>query len=476
MAFDTVTFWIFFAIAWPAWRFLPFGLAKSATLLLSLVFYAWWDVWYLSLIGGSAVVDYLAGARIFASDDPRTRRRWLSLSLVCNLGLLGAFKYGHFAVQNLASIGSLFGVEADWNFARWAIPVGISFYTFQTLSYSIDIYRRNLQPAATFRDFFLYVAFFPQLVAGPIVRARDLLPQFSRRRRLLGPAVQTGVYYIIVGLFLKMVIADNLDAPIARAYDVEALRTMSPVGAWLGVIYFHAQVYADFAGYSSVAIGLAYLMGLRFPPNFNYPFIARTTSELWTRWHMSLSGWLRDYVYITLGGNRYGLPRTLIALFLTMLIGGLWHGASWSFVVWGALHGALMCIERLLGLRTNPNPGPPASAAAFLGRLLQIAWTVTFFTITMALFRGTSFEMSWLFFERMFAAPFEVEMGWDELGQARHLVLVGAIYVTHLGQLLHEWYGLAKSPYLRAAAAGTLLFLLLVVSRTGTRDFIYFQF
>jgi len=478
MTFDSVTFWVFFPAVWAAWWWLPFRAAKTAALLASLVFYGWWNPWYLPLIFLSAGVDYTVGARLHRAQEPATRRRLLWLSLAVNLGLLAVFKYGPFAVENASQVARALGLDANWRLAGWVIPIGISFYTFQTLSYTIDIYRRQLEPARSFRDFFLYVAFFPQLVAGPIVRARSLLPQFAKRPTLRLPEVQLGLYQIVVGLFLKVVIADNLAPAVDRVFQVQVLAELTPLETWLGVLYFSVQIFADFAAYSGIAIGVAHLMGIRFPDNFRYPYISRGLSEFWTRWHISLSSWLRDYLYIPLGGKRRGRARTYAALMGTMLLGGLWHGAAWTFVAWGGLHGLGLWVERAwLGASRARGPaGPLAGAGDFLGRVWKIAIVFVFVLTTWVFFRAPSFEMALLCLRRMYVTPFTDGFGLEKLAQAHHLVFVAPVLLMHLGQAAHEWGGLRKGAYLRASVAAVLLLLLVVVERGAGVEFIYFQF
>ena len=442
---------------------------------MSLLFYGWWNPWFILLIVFSASVDYVAGGRIHAATEARPRRAWLTLSVCANLGLLAVFKYAPFVAENA---GSLIGEPNRWDFSSWIVPVGISFYTFQTLSYSIDIFRGHLAPAPSFRDFLLYVSFFPQLVAGPIVRARSLLPQFLARRSLNAKVVKAGLYYVILGLFLKVVIADNLAPAVNEAFDKEQLPTMSPALAWLSVTYFSVQIFSDFAGYSYIAIGLAYFMGLHFPQNFRWPYISCGLSEFWRRWHISLSQWLRDYLYISMGGNRRGPARTYLFLLITMLLGGLWHGAAWTFVAWGALHGLGLCVER----RFRGAHGSSAALRAPSGisesfvRLAQIAAVFVFVLTTWVFFRATDFEMVSMLLNRMYVAPFVEDFGFGELSQARHLVLVAPVVILHMGQLAHEWYGIRANSYVRALAAAIFLFLITVIQRDAPTEFIYFQF
>ncbi len=477
MSFDTVTFWIFFALAWTVWRFAPFVAAKRATLFLSLVFYAWWSPWYVPLIVTSAVVDYVAGGRIHAAAERGTKRRWLFLSLFANVGLLSIFKYGPFAVENASFFARTLGFEGGWELVGWVVPIGISFYTFQTLSYSFDIYLGRLTPAKSFWDFFLFVAFFPQLVMGPIVRARELLPQFRRRRRLLAPAVQTGLYMITCSLFLKVVVADNVAHPVNRVFDAQALPELDPLSVWLGAFYFSIQAFADFAGYSGIAIGVAYLLGLRFPENFRYPYISQSFTEMWTRWHKTLSYWFRDYIYVPLGGNRRGMVRFYVAIMATFLISGLWHGAAWTYVSFGAIHGIGIAVERTIGGAKRSEVGTrPANALALARRLVRIAFTHALWVVSVVFFRAEDFPMAWAMLERMFVAPFTESFELGEVTNARYLLLVAPVLAMHAGQLLHEWYGLKKHVWLRATVAGVFLFLLLVVRRSEAGDFIYFQF
>lgn len=480
MRFDTVTFWLFFVVAWAVWRFLPFRAAKAGTLIASLVFYAWWRPEYLLLIFASTVVDYHAGRRIHASDRRGVRNRWLLLSLVVNLGLLGVFKYTPFAVTSIASLtGGFEPADVGW-IADWVVPVGISFYTFQTLSYTLDVHARRLAPATSFLDFFLYVSFFPQLVAGPIVRAREFMPQLDHRRPLTWLRVQMGLYACVTGLFLKVVVADGLGPEVDRAFNAARIPHLSPTEAWLGAVYFGAQIFADFAGYSGIAIGLAHLMGLTFPPNFRFPYISRSLSEFWTRWHISLSSWLRDYLYIPLGGNRGGSLRTYANLLTTMLLGGLWHGAAWTYVAWGAVHGVGLAIERALGIGRVRAGGtdPVRGALDLVVRLFRVVLVFGVVHIAWVFFRAPDFAIAAALLQRMLVAPFQGELGLEHLSLARtpHLVLLLPIFALHAGQAVHEWFGVPRRAWMRLAVCVLWLLLLAVVDRADGSPFIYFQF
>jgi alginate O-acetyltransferase complex protein AlgI len=466
--FDRPTFWVFFVFAWLAWRKLPFGAAKTVTLFGSLLFYGWFSFWYLPLILASACVDFAAALKIAGAPTPRSRRGWLVLSLCANLGLLGFFKYAPFAVDNARWIALHLGLEPPAPLDDWILPVGISFFTFQSMTYTIDSYRGLIVPVRSFRDFLLYISFFPQLVAGPIVRARTFLPQLRARTALPAIAVQAGIFEIVLGLFLKVVVADNLAPAVEQCFDRMPLERISPAQAWLGTFYFGGQIFADFAGYSAIAIGLARVMGLTFPENFKAPYISVSLSEFWRRWHVSLSTWLRDYLYIPLGGNRHGAARTYMALFLTMLLGGLWHGASWNFVLWGAAHGLGLAIERALTRGRRKSSGAIA--------LLRWAFVLLFVHLTWVLFRAQDMPRALGLLERMLVAPFTEGLEAGVFNNARYAVFLVPIALVHLARLLEEKRLFPSPAYARAALAGLMLALLFVVGRPSASAFLYFQF
>lgn len=381
------------------------GPRKIVLLIASYYFYAYWDWRFLSLIIGSTVLDFFVARAIERSDRPRRRKRLLAVSVVANLGLLATFKYlGFFAASFEAAFGPALAA-VGWTpnldlLTGIVLPVGISFYTFQTLSYTIDVYRGGLRSCERFTDFALFVAFFPQLVAGPIVRASHLLPQFVGSRPLSWDRAVRGFSQFTVGLFKKVFIADRIaafvDAIFANAelYDGAAI--------WLAVGCYSVQIYCDFSGYSDMAIGTARLLGYDFEENFEHPYISRSITEFWRRWHISLSSWLRDYLYIPLGGNRRGPVRTYINLMLTMLLGGLWHGAAWTFVVWGLIHGGALALERLMRPRLA---GVVAALPRALAAALGWGWTLLIVMVAWVFFRAPDFGTAAVVIERMFTAP-----------------------------------------------------------------------
>lgn len=343
-----------------SWVFPPFFLAvllcyhllgrrwqNRLLLVASYVFYGYWDWRFLSLIALSTVIDYTIGLALERERSNASRQRLVAVSCFSNLGLLGVFKYYDFFVASLTEGLEALGVTARLDLLDIVLPVGISFYTFQTMSYTIDVYRRQLDAERDFVDFALFVSYFPQLVAGPIERASNLLPQIRTERRVTSDNLIEGGWLILKGFFLKMVIADNLALVTDEVFS--SVRPASAITAGIGVLAFTFQIYGDFAGYSKIARGVSLLLGIRLMRNFQMPYLSQGPSEFWTRWHISLSSWLRDYLYIPLGGNRGGTLLTYRNLMLTMLLGGLWHGAAWTFIAWGLYQGLLLVAYRAAG-------------------------------------------------------------------------------------------------------------------------------
>lgn len=348
MLFNSFSFLVFFAIVLLLHRLpLSWSVKKLNLVAASYLFYAAWNPPFVALLWISTIVDWMVGRRLYQSDDPGLRRRLLLVSLAVNLGLLGFFKYAGFALENFVWLVQQMGFDFHPAAPSIILPLGISFYTFQTLSYTISIYRRETRPADSLVDFALFVTFFPQLVAGPIVRAKDFLMQLAEPVQANARQFGWGLALLNFGIFEKVVLSDTLLAPIADEVFA-APRFAGTLDAWIGALAFTGQIFFDFGGYSSCAIGAALCLGFILPENFCSPYAAVGFSDFWRRWHISLSTWLRDYLYISMGGNRRGLVRTYVNLAATMLLGGLWHGASWNFVVWGGLHGFFLIVERAL--------------------------------------------------------------------------------------------------------------------------------
>jgi alginate O-acetyltransferase complex protein AlgI len=373
MFFNSLAFALFLpTVVGLFWAF-PQRWRVPLLLIASYVFYGWWDVRFLALIMLSTVVDWFVAKRLGAMPNGSRRRRWLWISLVGNLGMLGLFKYWNFFTDSAASLLTSMGLEPNLPILRIILPVGISFYTFQTLSYVIDVYRRDLEAEPSLVQFALFVSFFPQLVAGPIERAKHLLPQLRNLPTSMHQIDWSGSAILIMrGLFRKVVIADGVAPLVNEVFAAPGRYGSITVAA--GVIAFSLQIYGDFAGYTDIARGTARLFGVHLMENFKAPYLSTGFSEFWRRWHISLSTWLRDYLYVPLGGNRGSRWQTYRNLVITMLLGGLWHGAAWGFVVWGALHGAYLVIERWMSRDRKGATGSVSLPVLVVFGIVTLTW------------------------------------------------------------------------------------------------------
>ncbi|MEE3180509.1 MAG: MBOAT family O-acyltransferase, partial [Planctomycetota bacterium] len=408
MSFTSIAFLFFLPIVWTIYWCLRRRQWQNLLLVCaSYVFYGWWDARFCVLMLTSSLVDYVLGLALGpppANDETgktrlRRRRLLLGLSLGCNLGLLGIFKYFGFFVGSFQAAASLLGWSPNPVTLEIILPVGISFYTFQTLSYTIDIYRGQLQPTRKLVDYLAFVSFFPQLVAGPIERASRLLPQFQRPRQWNRDAAGDGLRQMLWGLFKKVVIADTLAGPVALAFA--SPETIDGPQLMVATVLFAYQIYCDFSGYSDIAIGTARLFGIRLMRNFAYPYFSQSIAEFWQRWHISLSTWFRDYLYIPLGGSRGGRRRTWRNAIVTFLVSGLWHGAAWRFVAWGGLHGlSLVALPRESGKIPIDQPcgkGLVPGVAALLRMILVFSLVCAFWV----LFRAESLGDAWLVWKKI---------------------------------------------------------------------------
>ena len=476
MIFNSLAFLVFAAVFFPVY-FATRGQVRMTFLVLaSYFFYGWWDWRFCGLLALSTVVDYLIGLGLGASDDPRRRKALLGVSLAVNLGILATFKYFNFFSDSFTSLAGRFGMEVTPFFAEIILPVGISFYTFQTLSYSIDLYRRKIdEPEKSFMRFAAYVAMFPQLVAGPIVRAAHVLPQLKVDQRLDWSRIGLGLQLIVWGFFLKLCLADNAAQFVAPRFDEPSIYT-SP-SLILAVVLFAFQIYGDFAGYSLIAIGLGLVMGFDLGINFNRPYHATSFSDFWARWHISLSSWFRDYLYIPLGGNRSGRWRTLRNLVITMGLAGLWHGAAWTFVVWGLLHGAYLVIQRLVG-------EPLAAALRRIGTpalVLRIAAMVVVFIavcIAWVPFRAEDFSRAGEIYGGILSFDDEGRhFGGQRLMLLRVLAIICFVYVVDSLTLLPSVKDWAMvRPVMRTIGVAFLLWAIALLGAFEGNIFIYFQF
>lgn len=457
------------------WLPLPARLSTSGfrvivLLLLSWAFYAWHVPWYILLILFSTVVDYAAGLMIGSLPAPQTRRRRLVLacSLVSNLGLLAYFKYAVFIVGELNDV-----LGTGWSVTAVLLPVGISFYTFQSMSYSIDVYRGAIRPEKSFWRFACYIAFFPQLVAGPIVRAREFLYQFQRQRHFHLRVFFEGSYLILRGLFLKLVLADNLGRVVDTYWDQAAAEPHGALALAL-LIFFACQLLCDFAGYVDIARGVAYQLGFRLPINFNAPYIATTFSGFWARWHITLSEWMRDYLYKPLGGNRKGLARTCFNLMIVMLLSGLWHGANWTFLLWGGALGLALVAERVLGIAQHKHRPLMLRLGWYL--VVQLSWV-----LSLGLFRANSLEQGANIISHALSGLADTLINGYKITLGADLVTYGwwltlPVALMHLRTWLAENSRLGPPALLeRSVYSGFMLTAVMMMYSTG-QQFIYFQF
>ena len=472
MIFNSLEFFVFLPLVLAAYYALSPRAQNVWLVLASYFFYGWWDWRFLSLLWISTLIDYVCGRAM--ERHPRRKRAWLLASMLSNLGILGGFKYFNFFVDSAATLLAAVGLEPHLPVLRVILPVGISFYTFQTMSYTIDVYRGHLAPTRSLLDFALYVAYFPQLVAGPIERATHLLKQISSPRLVTRPMIESGCFLILRGLFRKVVIADGV-APLVNGIFAEP-EYYSWMKLSLGAALFAIQIYCDFAGYSDIARGASRLMGIELMVNFRQPYFSRNITEFWRRWHISLSTWLRDYLYIPLGGNRAGTGATYRNLALTMLLGGLWHGARWNFVVWGGLHGAYLAIHKFGLARRGRPPDIDSAPRLTPGLALKIAGTFVLVDFAWIFFRCASLADALGFLHGIFT----FQGGWQlPLGLlAQTLFYAGLALFTDLPDYfdnrqehLLEWPWLA-----RGAAYAGMLFLLVFLRPLDDTPFIYFQF
>lgn len=474
MLFNSLTFVVFFAIVLGVYHLLSgWSVRKGWLLAASYVFYGAWNPPFALLLAASTLVDWWAGLRLESAERTSSRRGWLLLSLLANFGVLGWFKYGHFLMENTLSLLAGMGVEAHLPKYDIILPVGISFYTFQTLSYTIDVYRRNLKAEPSLRDFAVYVSFFPQLVAGPIVRASDFLYQLASPPRPEPGRMGWGLFLMTLGLFQKMVLADTLLAPTVEAVFAHDF-PLATIDAWAGALAFSFQILFDFAGYSTCAIGAALCFGFSLCDNFRYPYAAVGFSDFWRRWHISLSSWLRDYLYIPLGGNRCGMIRNSINLMLVMLLGGLWHGAGWNFVIWGGLHGLYLLLERFV----RRIAGDATWGTSFPA--VCLAWLATFLgvVVTWVFFRAADLTQALHLIGDM--AGGHASDG-DRIIAGRELLQVGLITVAVL--LIHRVMRersiesvVERVPSWMLVAGWAGMLLSLGLARGNGAAFIYFQF
>ena len=475
MLFNSFQFLFFFLVVWLLFL-LTRGMPRRIILLIaSYYFYMCWSTRYIFVIWAITVIDYVAGLQIEKAERVGRRRLYLGLSLFCNLSLLVIFKYFNFLTGSLRGASHLFGLQYDPPLLAIILPVGLSFHTFQAMSYTIEVYRRRVPAEKNLLEYALYVAFFPQMVAGPIERPYELLPQFHREPKVTYEGVRAGMVQALWGLFKKMVLADNVSDFVKLIYDTP--RHYSGSALVLATLLFSIQIYCDFSGYTDIALGLARMMGYELRINFMQPYFSRSVGEFWRRWHISLSTWFRDYLYIPLGGNRVKLSRHYANLMITFVISGLWHGANWTFVAWGFLHGLYLVIAQATA--------PFMPRFARLPRLQTFLKTVvTFALVTFAwiFFRANNLRDSWFIATHLLPLggldPFILKVGGFSRATAPYLVLsiiamfVVEWWIAHPALVPRLW----ARPVFRALAYNACIYAIVFFGFFGHRDFIYFQF
>ncbi len=481
MLFNSLDFAIFLPIVFILYWFVFNKNLKWQNLLVaaaSYFFYGWWDWRFLSLILFSTLVDYFVGVQLGKTEKPTSRKFLLWISILVNLGFLGFFKYYNFFLDNFQSAFSFFGQEINANSLNIILPVGISFYTFQTMSYTIDVYKKRLEPAKDFISFAAFVSFFPQLVAGPIERATNLLPQFYSQRKFEYSNAVNGMRQILWGLFKKIVIADNCATYANYIFDNSA--DLSGSTLLLGAIFFTFQIYGDFSGYSDIAIGIARLFGFNLMQNFAFPYFSRDIGEFWRRWHISLSTWFRDYVYIPLGGSRGGTWMKVRNTFIIFIVSGFWHGANWTFIVWGALN-AIYFLPLLLTNKNRQNMEVVAENSYFpsIKEVFQMGLTFGLTVIAWIFFRAENIGHAMSYLGGMFSPSLLQMPSYDGISFLKYLIPLLFFF------LIIEWVGRKgkfaleifeiKFKVVRIGFYYLLVFLILYF--TGSeQEFIYFQF
>ncbi|MBL7829339.1 MAG: MBOAT family protein [Saprospiraceae bacterium] len=511
MIFNSLTFLVFITLFFPLYFGTKGRLRIWGSLLASYLFYGWWDWRFLSLILFSTIMDWWFGMWISYLDNPadvraqsargsRTlqffsaitskisslgwnRKSVLVLSMVMNLGFLGVFKYFNFFAENFANLIRALGLTPSWTTLHIILPVGISFYTFQSMSYTIDVYRKQLNWEPSLLKFATFIALFPQLVAGPIVRASDFLHQMQTDKKFEWQRFNSGLGRVLWGFFKKVAVADSLAPFVDQCFN--APETFGSLHLLFGVTFYAFQIYCDFSGYSDIAIGLARIMGYDFPENFRTPYFSRSFSEFWQRWHISLSTWLRDYLYIPLGGNRQGKWATYRNNMLTMLIGGLWHGANWAFVFWGFLHGFYLILQRAVApvwrkgcnLFSIPTVISSSVEMGLVFTLTLLAW-VFFRSGSIGLAGGDSFSVAGAILKGIGSLEgLQFSAIVNKFQAIKGILLIGLLLLVEISNQKFRWNTLqVKFPALRIIMFATLLWLIAFLGSFGSNAFIYFQF
>jgi alginate O-acetyltransferase complex protein AlgI len=474
MLFCTKAFLGFFALVFVAYWILPWQRVRVLLLLAaSFYFYAVWNKWLAVIVCFSTALDYLIARGLDASSSPRWRRALLTVSVSANLGLLCYFKYANFFLRSLEDALCTAGLSASLPVLKVVLPLGISFYTFEAISYTVDVYYRRIRAERSLPNFMLFILFFPHLIAGPIVRARDFLPQIHRRKRWDWARLALGAQLIVLGAFKKLAIADNMGAFADPIFEKPGQYGAGVL--WMAAFAYALQVYCDFSGYTDLALGYAHLLGYKLAKNFDLPYLAANVSEFWRRWHISLSTWIRDYVFIPLGGSRAGRWRTYRNLLLTMTLAGLWHGAAWTNVVFGLVQGLMLSVHRVFRGVCERRPGLDGLLRTAGGTALRVAVTFTTFCYSLVIFRSASLEAAWTMMGRMLTAVGGVA---SRIPPRMFWLAALAVALGHLLGQRRVQRGLDERlpTALQGLALGCLLTVAVMLAPDGSKAFVYFQF
>ena len=468
MLFNSVTFVVFLPVVLVLVAATPRRFRNYILLVASYVFYGAWDWRFLGLILTSTAIDFVAAHVIADSEDSRRRKLALSASLIGNLGILGTFKYFNFFVDSAVNLIEWFGLHASPPALNLILPVGISFYTLQTMSYTIDVYYGRMPATRRLLEFAVYVAYFPQLVAGPIERAQHLLPQILSPGRVDGERINIGLMLMLIGFTKKVLIADSIAPITGEIYQDPALFTAGAL--WKGCYLYTLQLYCDFSGYSDIARGVSELLGIRLGQNFRQPYLSQSVSEFWRRWHISLGSWLRDYVYIPLGGNRVRVGRSYVNLMTTWLLCGLWHGAAWTFVVWGGVNGAYLCVERMFGIGRG-DPPVAIGRAGWGKRVLRTVVTFHLIALTWIVFASPSFGHIVQYFQGLLVLD-----GAGDFGLVPVAVALAVMAIDIPQDLARDHTVFLRLPWWVQSPVYTGLIFAMMLFGDREIPFIYFQF
>ena len=474
MIFNSLAFAIFLPVVLALYYLLPFKGQNRMLLAASLFFYAWWDWRFLGLLALTILIDFYASHAVYRATNHKRKKQWMLISIISNISVLVIFKYSNFFVQSFAVFLTKLGFSVTAPILQLVLPIGISFYTFMSMAYVIDVYRGELKPTPHLFDFALFVCYFPHLVAGPILRAPQLLPQLTKERKIKLEQIRDGVALIVIGYVRKVAIADILAPMVSGAFsEIDALGSGDLI---LRMYLFAIQLYGDFAGYSDIARGVSKLFGIELNLNFATPYLSQNITEFWRRWHISLSSWLRDYVYIPLGGNRKGKFRTYLNNFLTMLIGGLWHGANWTYVVWGGLNGIYLGIHKAyLDLTGKSQKQSLEPAKWTIATPFKVFFIFTLAAFAFIIFRSPNISSATRYIHKMFA----FHGGITRMGTSAFILpfvlLAFAIDIAQYTRWGERF--IARSPlWKRAFVLGLLFALVLAAGADNSQPFIYYQF